>query len=108
MADLPPNRIDELRRARGLSVKELADRAGLSAPYVSQMTLGIRNISIKNMAKLAAVLQCRPEDLIGQPSVNSAEVLDVWATIPVEHRDLALDVLRTFAAHHSKPRRADG
>jgi transcriptional regulator with XRE-family HTH domain len=58
------NRITEKRLERNMTVAELADRSGLSAAYVSRMATGGRNVSLKNLAKLAKALGCRSEDLI--------------------------------------------
>jgi transcriptional regulator with XRE-family HTH domain len=96
---VPPNRINEVRRTRKMKIKELAKKADLSAPYVSQMALGIRNISLKNLEKLAAALNCRPEDLLGSGEVTNNDVLNVWATIPADRRELALQVLTCFASN---------
>lgn len=79
-----------------MSVAELASKAGFSAPYVSQMALGSRNISLKNLERLATALGCRPEDLLGSPTPTNTDILNIWAAIPVDRRDLALQVLRNF------------
>lgn len=95
---MPRNRIAEIREAKGLKVKELAAKAGFSAPYVSQMELGIRNISLKNLERLATALECQPEDLLPVSGGTSSDVLNVWAAIPPDRRDLALQVLQSFAS----------
>ena len=95
---MPRNRIAEIREAKGLKVKELAAKAGFSAPYVSQMELGIRNISLKNLEKLAAALECQPEDLLPVSGGTSSDVLNLWAAIPPDRRHLALQVLQSFAS----------
>lgn len=90
------NRINELRVARGLTFEELAERAGFSQGYVHQMASGERNVSIKNLEKLAAALGCRAEDLIGSGTPTNTDILDIWASIPVERRELARQVLESF------------
>ena len=93
---MPKNRITEIREARGLSVAELAARAKFSGPYVSQMANGTRNISLKNLERLATALGCRPEDLLAAPTPTNTDILNVWSAIPVHNRDLALQVLQSF------------
>lgn len=90
------NRIHELRKARGLTVEELAAKADMSPSYVSLMASGARNISVSNMKKLALALGCNPLDLLtdGTPADNA--LLNVWAAIPSDRRDLALQVLQSF------------
>ena len=50
-------RLRELRRARQLSQEELAFRSGLTQTYVSQVEKGQRNISLRNIARLAKALE---------------------------------------------------
>lgn len=91
------NRITEYRNERGLTVEELAARADLSPSFVSLLARGKRNISLRNLEKLAGALDCRPEDLIGVQAPINAEIADIWASIPPERRDLARQVLQSFA-----------
>jgi transcriptional regulator with XRE-family HTH domain len=90
------NRIHELRNARGLSVEELAAAADMSPSYVSLMANGQRNISVKNLKKLALALHCNPLDLLTEGTPADDALLNVWASIPPERRDLALTVLQSF------------
>lgn len=98
------NRINELRLARGLTVEELADRAELSTAYVSQMANNKRNVSLRNLEKLAAALGCRTEDLIGTATPTNNDILDLWAAIPVERRELARQVLESFTEVKKDPK----
>lgn len=90
------NRIHELRKARGLTVEELASQADMSPSYVSLMASGARNISVSNMKKLALALHCSPLDLLTEGTPADDALLNVWASIPPERRDLALTVLQSF------------
>lgn len=93
---MPQNRIEEVRKARGLTLEELAEKAGFSIPYVWQMARGVRNVSLKNLERLATALDCRPEDLLSTSTGTNTDILNVWASIPPERRDLALTVLQSF------------
>jgi transcriptional regulator with XRE-family HTH domain len=90
------NRITEFRNERGLTVEELAARADLSPSFVSLLARGKRNISLRNLEKLATALDCRPEDLIGVQAPINSEIADIWAAIPPERRELARTVLQSF------------
>jgi transcriptional regulator with XRE-family HTH domain len=57
-------RLRELRLARGISQEALADEAGLDRTYVSGCERGRRNVSLKNIHKLAAALHVKPADLL--------------------------------------------
>lgn len=90
------NRINEIRAARGLTFEELAERADMSPSFVSLMARGKRNVSLKNLEKLARALDCQPEDLIGVETTLPSDVAAIWASIPPDRRDLALHVLQSF------------
>ena len=85
-----------------MKVKDLAAKAGFSAPYVSQMELGIRNISLKNLERLATALNCQPEDLLPIPGGTATDILNIWASIPPERRELAKQVLESFIGKTDK------
>jgi len=52
------------REYRGLTLKELADKAQVSAPFVSQIEKGQREGSVETMRKLADALKISVDDLI--------------------------------------------
>jgi transcriptional regulator with XRE-family HTH domain len=54
----------EQREARGLSRRDVADRSGLSYPYVSQLENGDREPSLDALGKLAAAFQVPVEVLL--------------------------------------------
>jgi ribosome-binding protein aMBF1 (putative translation factor) len=57
------NAVRVWRELRGLSSKELADRTGLSAPYLSQIETGRREGSFVTMRKIAEALGISLNDL---------------------------------------------
>lgn len=56
-------RIKELRKQKGLSQEEFADECGLHRTYVGGVERGERNVSIDNIAKIAAALSVPVRDL---------------------------------------------
>lgn len=52
------------REFRGLSGKDLATKAGVSAPFLSQIETGVREGSVRLMAKIAKVLEVAIDDLV--------------------------------------------
>lgn len=65
MADMP-NRLYELRRARGLSQQALADLAGCSKMHVSGVERGTREFSLDLMRRFARVFGVAPADLLSE------------------------------------------
>ena len=57
----------ELRRERGFTLRELAARCGLSARFLVQLESGKGNISVRNLASLAAALGSTPAALLSGP-----------------------------------------
>jgi transcriptional regulator with XRE-family HTH domain len=62
--ELPPNRIRELREARGMSRAALAERAETAAAQIQKLELGLRQLTHTWMLKLAPALGCNPADLL--------------------------------------------
>lgn len=50
------NRVRQLRKMRGRSLKELAERAGLSTGFLSQIERGLSSVSVRALARIAEAL----------------------------------------------------
>ena len=59
------NRIKELRRARGLTLQRLAEKAGTTNQQISRLERGERRLTTDWMERLASALGCSPVSLIG-------------------------------------------
>lgn len=57
-------RLCQLREAAGLTQEALADAAGLHWTYVGQIERGERNLTYKNVLKLARGLNLDPAELL--------------------------------------------
>lgn len=72
--------IQTTRTGRGMSRRELADRAGISYPYLSEIENGKKRASSAALIEIAAVLGMRPHHLlemaenIGPPADAVADV----------------------------------
>jgi len=60
-------RVRELRKAARLSQEQLALQSELDRSYVGQVERGERNISLKNIEKLARALHVAPYELLQFP-----------------------------------------
>ncbi len=57
-------RIKQLRKEKGISQEELAFKAGLHRTYMSDVERGTRNVSIRNIEKIAKALGVTPSKLL--------------------------------------------
>jgi transcriptional regulator with XRE-family HTH domain len=53
-----------LRRARGLTQEQVAEKAGFSQQYISGLERGRRNPTVVTLFELAEAIQSSPEELI--------------------------------------------
>lgn len=62
--------VSQLREKKGLSQGQLAQMAGLPRSTLTYIESGAGNPSLKNLAKLSAVLQVGIEELLSRPRLN--------------------------------------
>jgi transcriptional regulator with XRE-family HTH domain len=84
------HRLKSRRMELGLTLKQVADKAELSIPYVSNLERGVRNPTVSALTALAAALDTEVADLVGSGVVNDEDLL-------TEHLATAPDSLRQFA-----------
>lgn len=84
MADLP-NRLKELRKARGLSQEALAERVGATKQQISKIERGVGAFTFHWAGRLATALDCYPSELMAEADVRPAEI----------EYDLLFDVIDT-------------
>lgn len=58
------NRIKKLRKEQSLSQEKLAGKANLHWTYISGIERGLRNISLKNILRIAKALKVNPKKLL--------------------------------------------
>jgi transcriptional regulator with XRE-family HTH domain len=64
-------RVRELRLAREISQEELAALTELDRTYISGIERGKRNLSLKNILKVAKALQLSPSELLNISGLTS-------------------------------------
>jgi transcriptional regulator with XRE-family HTH domain len=112
MDEQMPNRIRELRKARGLKIEQLADRVGCGITYVSDIERGKRELSYHWMKRFARALKVQPADLLAeegqQPLLapDERELVDLYrADDPVQQQQL-LQMARILVGPPSDAKRA--
>lgn len=87
----------EWRAHRGLTQQRLADRVGLSKPFISEMERGVKGYSQDTLEALADALGCEPADLIMRDPTSPDPIWSIWDRVPPVKRSDALRVLAAFA-----------
>lgn len=60
------NKVRDYRKELGISQEELADRAGLHRTYIGMIERAEKNITLKNIAKIAKALEVKIKELIDE------------------------------------------
>lgn len=80
-------KIREMRKARGLTLEELAEKAGISRSYLNELELGAKTINANRLTQVASALGVWPEDLIEtrrQAPIAVAGRVGAGARVPLE------------------------
>lgn len=81
-------RIRELRKARGLTLEQLASRISVSAPHLSEVERGKKNLNNHLMERLASALGVSHADLIADPEQDGgvSRLMGTLKALPDEDR----------------------
>ena len=64
-----------MRRDRGLSQSQLAEKAGTTAQQISRLERGDRKLTMEWVVRLADALECEPAELAGfAPPPDASEI----------------------------------
>jgi transcriptional regulator with XRE-family HTH domain len=100
-AGAPVNKLRAWREHCGLSVGELAKKAGTSAQVIADLESGAAELSAKWLNALAPALNTKPGFLLSlDPDDIAPEILDTFSAIPKERRGQALAILKTFKPYN--------
>lgn len=64
--------IRKIRKACGLSQEELAERVSISVTHMSHIETGNTKLSLPVLVDIAAALEVKTDDLLGEGSVGSS------------------------------------
>ena len=79
-------KLKQLRKRKGLSQYELADKLGVSKSYISHLECGRRQMGLDLLKKYAGVMSMRPEEILN--------ALELTQHAAVEEQELAMQVSR--------------
>lgn len=86
----------EWRKFRDLTQEQLAERASLSKPYISQLERGDREYNQHLLEHLAEVLSCEPADLIMRDPTQPDPIWSLWETLGPTQRVQAVEVIKAL------------
>jgi transcriptional regulator with XRE-family HTH domain len=85
------------REHRRMTQAQLAEKADTTGAVISLLESGDRRLSDKWLRRIAPALGIPVGYLLEQhPDNVQADILEVWAEIPEDRREQALDVLKAF------------
>lgn len=92
------NRIKNKRKEKGISQGQLAERAGVSLPYISDIENGKKNISINVLVAISESLDVTPNYLLGIEEKNvdgiSEELDSIFSNCSEQDKEILLKILR--------------
>lgn len=80
------NQIRKLRKERGITLEDFAERTGISYSHLSRMEAGKRGLSLENVIRIARALGVEPEEVSDEFDPNDLEQAKSLAVFPNEPR----------------------
>lgn len=95
-------RLRELREARGLSLKQLADQIGMTAPTVLRAERMDKTAKLETYVKCADALGVDLEELFSDQSDLDHLILAAFRSLPEERKQGWIDMARAVLAERQK------
>lgn len=94
------DRIRHIRKEKGLSQEQLAERAGLHNNYVGQVERGEKNLTIETLEKIVSGLDISLEELFRfldpmEQQDALGEIVRLLTERPVQDQEMALQLLKS-------------
>ena len=92
-------RIRKVRKARGLSQEELAEKVGISTTHMSHIETGNTKMSLPIFVELAAVLEVRTDELLhddspASRSASAAHIADILDNCTTQQIRIIEDIVK--------------
>ncbi|MBE0343926.1 XRE family transcriptional regulator [Paenibacillus sp. 28ISP30-2] len=107
LLDLVGTRIRDIRKSKGLSQEALAEKAGFNSSYIGFIERAERNISLKNLEKIAKALNVgvyqlltyvKENDELTEEDSSVKSILTLLRTRESKDTELALKILTDIFA----------
>ena len=96
------NRIKQMRCLKALTLRELAEKSGVTHQEISRYEHGHRKVSVQFLARMAKALNCKftdllPETLVEHPPVDQQELLALYRDLSRPKKLVALQLMRAIS-----------
>lgn len=95
------DRMREIRKSRGLSQEQLAEKAGVNQATISKIERGDGNPTLEMINALAAALDVETADLFTRSDLKGRAALAV-GQLPADQREAAVVVLEAMVPRRGK------
>lgn len=87
-------RIRKIRRAQGMTLQTLADGAGISLSYLSEIETGIKTANMRRLDSIARVLSVQPADLMDDAGADTdlSALIENYCSLPSRRQKAVLDL----------------
>ena len=100
-----PLHIRDIRKERGYTLAELADKIGVSVPHLSGVERGVKNVNNHLLERLSLALRVPPEQLISGVDVSGLRRLsDAMAKLSPEDQERVEAFAEALAASRTSLR----
>lgn len=89
----------KIRRARGMTQRQIADAVGVEPDHISKLENGDRKLSPEWIDRLSKVLNCSKGELLGEEGVSEEEreILDMYKILTVEKKEAVKAMLKALS-----------
>lgn len=100
-------RIQEIRKQRGLTQEQMAERVNISPHYLSALERGVYNIKLDLLVDILNVLNCSADevfqDVVGSSSkIKASRLSEKLKGLPVHEQRKILEVIEIMIANSAQ------
>ena len=94
----------EIRRARGMTQRQIAEAVGVEPDHISKLENGDRKLSPEWIDRLSKVLNCSKGELLGEEGVSEEEreILDMYKQLTDDQKNVIKSTLSAFLSAAGK------
>lgn len=94
----------KIRRARGMTQRQIADAVGVEPDHISKLENGDRKLSPEWIDRLSKVLNCSKGELLGEEGISEEEreILDMYKQLSADQKKVIKSTLSAFLSAAGK------